>query len=237
MFDWLKTCDRYQLGARFVPGILCSLPAVLLVWIAKNEEVSRALVSGMWSWISMAGVQFLIAAGAVQYITSWGKRYEDQIFDKGLRMPTTEKLLWGNSESSESLKRKVRAKLKDDFGIKLPSKEAERKNEHAARVEIRDAVARIRLRVGNGVRVHEHNIRYGFIRNLAAGARFALLVAIMGIGLAGWLRNSLYVTLFAVMMLGYGVAMITGRKMIVCHGEHYSDQLLNEYADNGGKEK
>ena len=235
MIDFLKSCDRYQLSARVAPGVLCAFPAVLLVLMARNSEVLGDIVSGVWSWVSAAGVSGLIVIGAILYLSSLGKRYEDLIFDKGLKMPTTERLLWSNRESSDMLKRKVRSNLKADFGITLPNREAERNDEHASRVAIRDAVARIRLRIGKGTWVHERNIRYGFMRNLAAGARISLALSIVGIGLAAWMRNSIYLALFTAMSISYSAAMRTGRRIIVCNGEHYAEQLLNEYAENGGK--
>lgn len=237
MFEFLKIYDRYELGARVAPGVLCAFPAVLLLLVARNSELVGSVVSGVVSWVTMAGVQGLIVVGAVQYITSWGKRYEDVLFDKGLKMPTTEMLLWGNKDSSDILKRTVRSNLKNDFGLTLPSKEAELKDEHAARVAIRDAVARIRLRFGKGARVHERNIRYGFIRNLAAGARISTALSIAGIWMTAWMHNSVFLSLFVGMAICYGVILATCRRMIVCNGEHYAAQLLNEYAEKGGKGK
>jgi len=235
MFEFLTSCDRYEIGARVVPGVLCAFPAALLLLMARNSELVGEVVSGVLSWVTMAGVQGLIVIGAVQYISSWGKRYEDVLFDKGLKMPTTEMLLWGNKDSSDILKRTVRANLKNDFRLTLPSKESELKDEYAARVAIRDAVARIRLRIGKGTRVHERNIRYGFMRNLAAGARISMALSIVGIGLTAWTHNPVYLSLFAGMAICYGVTLATCRRMIVCNGEHYAAQLLNEYAENGGK--
>lgn len=235
MVDFLKNCDCYQLGARVAPGVLCAFPLVLMVLMARNSAVFAGIVSGMWSWVTMAGVQGLIVIGAIQSLSSMGKRYEDRIFDKGLKMPTTERLLWSNKESSDQLKRKVRSNLKTDFGIVLPSRESELADEHTARVAIRDAVARIRLRVGKGTWVRERNIRYGFVRNLAAGARLSLTLSIVGIGFAAWMRSPTYLALFVAMLVVYAVAVKTGRRTIVCNGEHYADQLLNEYAETGGK--
>ena len=237
MFEFLKNCDRYELSARVAPGVLCAFPAALLVVMARNSELVGGVVSGVTSWVTMAGVQGLIVIGAVQYITSWGKRYEDVLFDKGLKMPTTEMLLWANKDSSDNLKRTVRTNLKIDFGLTLPNRELELKNEHAARVAIRDAVARIRLRFGKSVRIHERNIRYGFMRNLAAGARISMALSIVGIGLTAWTQNPVCLSLFAGMAICYGATLITCRRMIVCNGEHYAAQLLNEYAENGGKGK
>lgn len=96
------------------------------------------------------------------------------------KMPTTDFLMW-SSEYSDEMKRAIRSKVKKDFNYTMPSREDEKKNEKAARMNIAAIVGSMRNKAresGDAVYT-QANYRYGYNRNLLGGLVWAFLITVI----------------------------------------------------------
>lgn len=92
-------------------------------------------------------------------------------------MPTTDYLMW-SSDYSDEMKKAIRNKVKKDFSYTMPSKEDERKDEKAARMNIAAIVGSMRNKAReSGDTVYtQANYRYGYNRNLLGGLVWSFII-------------------------------------------------------------
>jgi len=93
-----------------------------------------------------------------------------------------------------------------------------------------EAVALIRQRVKDGRLVLQHNIEYGFFRNLAGCSVIAVLVSILDVGIFYWVApNVVALRMSIVMILLYLFPIIAAKHLMRAHGKRYARVLIQEY--------
>ncbi|MEK7074382.1 MAG: HPP family protein [Patescibacteria group bacterium] len=145
-------------------------------------------------------------------------------------MPTTNFLLFSDTHYSNEYKQQIREKILKDFGITLLSKEQEEKDEMAARKRIVEAASLIRGKVKDGRLLLQHNIEYGFARNLIGGSVIAFPTALIGVVLFYFF--SYKVLPFVVLTVSatiYLVLIIFSKKIMDVFGVAYAKVLIQEY--------
>ena len=95
-----------------------------------------------------------------------------------LFMPSTTHLLWSDSYYIGDIKTKIRNKIEQKFGVSLLSLQEEQQNQDRARNLIAASVAQIRVTLTGNPMLLQHNIEYGFWRNLIGGCVLAILFSV-----------------------------------------------------------
>lgn len=190
--------DKYIRVARVYPAVLGMLPTCILLALCMGEWFPQyqALVGDVNWMLCMIGGTALVSM-AVGYLvreifketSKWLFQY--RLFKKDeTEMPTTRMLLWENASISPEYHKEIAAKVKDTFGIKLPSQKEEQADPDRAKKIIADVVYQIRQNCRGDEILRQYNIEFGFCRNYLGASVWSILF-IIGIGIAniffGWL--------------------------------------------------
>ena len=223
--------DEYTLHARLIPTVLGIVPFVIIFnLLPVDSTVLKVFFTGIFSIaITYFVMQFLIRLPA--------KIFEDFLFSNGLKMPTTELLLYKNDEYQSEFKNNVRDKILNDFNIKMPTKKMEEDNELESRKKIKDSVKLMISRVKNGYLLFKHNYEYGFFRNLWSASLFGLIGSVLLAYLSNINNYSTLLTVSIILMAIYFLYLIFGFLIIKYAGKQYAKKLIEEYYEQKFDEK
>ncbi|UOY05720.1 hypothetical protein L0P88_17435 [Muricauda sp. SCSIO 64092] len=224
--------DKYSRTARLYPAIITLLPFMLLSIHLSNTELSslfkEVLAIKITANMGAAVVLLYLLMQANRYISK--VFFEKRFFKGELEMPTTRFMLFSDNEYSEQKKEHVRNKVKNDFNFDMPDFEIERSNEIEAKKLIAEAVGLIRNKVKDGNLLLQHNIEYGFFRNLIGGSVLGSITAITGVVYfykvnAHWGFLLLSISLSVVFLL----LVLFSKRIINYFGKLYAKRLFIEY--------
>jgi hypothetical protein len=144
-------------------------------------------------------------------------------------MPTTNHLLWSDTLIEESVKEKLHAKIFSMFGIQIQNAEEERNDELKSRKQIATAVSQIRITLEDNKLLLQHNIEYGFFRNLIGGSLIALLfsIVILIYGSIKYMQN--LQTIGIIFLFIYLIPLALSKLIIKRYGEYYSKILFEQF--------
>ena len=224
--------DRYTVFARLFPAALSGIPFFILSYYYLTpaaaeliQEISSFKLAGDFT-ITTASIFLLMQ------INRWFSKsfFEHRLFAKGGNFPTTNYILHLNSYFSVEYTKQIHSKILSDFNINLAKSTEEKRDEANARKKISEAVSLIRSKVASGRLICQHNIEYGFARNLAGGAIVGLAVSLINIAVFIFL-TSIPIAISASLITGflYAAFLIFADKLIVALGENYARVLLQEY--------
>ena len=227
------TFNRYFLMARLMPAIICSVPFFLLYFFFLNASLGvffQTLLSVPWLGGISTGIAFIFL------LTLVGRSISKDIFERRwfnsdeTQMPTTNFLLHKDTEYSIDFKRKLHEKIRTDLEIEVFTGAMEGRDETGARKRIAEAVALIRQRVKNGRLVLQHNIEYGFFRNLVGCSVIAVLVSTLDIWIfAAVASNAIALKTSIVLLVLYLAPIIIAKPLMGVHGKRYARVLIQEY--------
>ncbi len=226
----LPFLDKYSRVARLYPALITLVPVfVLTLGLAQNEltkllgDIMAIRVAGCVS-INVAALFLLIQAN--RFI---GKEvFERWYFEDELRMPTTEMLLPSSTQISPPLRSKVDTLCQCDFALFLPTADEQEDDEMLVRRRIVEIVAQIRQKVRDGHLLLQHNIEYGFARNLIGGAPLGIAISV--ICALYFYRNSQAIALFSVALaILWGLLLLLSKTIIGRFGVLYAKRLIQEY--------
>lgn len=223
---------QYDIKARLFPAIINTFSIVILYHFYLNKIISDLLnIVFNFQWagdVTTSAVFVYLFMHIGRFI---GKEvYEKIYFKNELYMPTTDFLLHSNSEYSDAYKSQVYQKILKDFNIKLATKKEENNNEKEARKKIIEAVSQIRVKVKDGYLLLQHNIEYGFWRNLIGGATVAFLISLLNLFIFYYIEfnyTAFVISLF--LSIFYLVPLLLSRRIISIMGELYAKRLIQEY--------
>lgn len=224
--------NKYTRTARIYPAIICSIPIFVLNYFLLSSYTAdffASLEEIKWvGGITLSVALTFLLAQAGRFV---GKELFERIhFKDELYMPTTEFLLHSNTTYSLEHKSRLHSKILNDFGITIYSPEKEESDHISARKIIVESVSMIRGKVKNGQLLLQHNIEYGFMRNLIGGSLVALYISIFNIYVFGFFfPNQLGFYLSMGMALAYLLVVGIGRYLIGRYGIRYAKVLIQEY--------
>jgi hypothetical protein len=173
--------DRYYLNARLFPTVLTSIPTLLVyykyivpLYHGKLENVI-AVLPAITTIVLSSAIIFLLTQ-INRFISK--EIYQRIYFNEEINMPTTNLLLKSNSEFEISIKQKIEDKIKTKFELRLLSETEELSDVIRARKLIVTAVSQIKNSLRENSLLLQHNIEYGFSRNLIGGSTIALVICI-----------------------------------------------------------
>ncbi len=222
--------NKYTREARFFPTIISAIPILLFQYSFFNKEISDFLV--FLGNIEIAG-NITISIVVLYFVSQLNRFISKTFFEKEeIYMPTTDFLLFQNSEYSKEYKKNIYEKLEKDFDIKLPSKLSQEEDELNSRKRISEAMSLARKKVGNGKLLLQHNIEYGFWRNLSGGSILAILFS----GITAHLsfaqdKNTIFAVSFILLSI-FSIILIFNKFFIDRVGKLYARVLIQEYMES-----
>jgi len=233
---YTPTWDKYDREARVFPALLTLLPFFILEYFFLREHftqwtsIIRVLESTLVSTasVSLSVVLLFFVMSLIQLISKSG--FQKFYFKNSLYLPTTSFLLYSNKEFSLPRKKKIREKIKADFGAKLASEKEEGEDELEARKIIDEAVGYIRNAVKGGRFVLVHNIHYGFWRNLIGGSTIGILLSVVDIVVFYYYDHQPVLLLFS-WFLGtcYLIILLLSKIIMNSLAVSYAKRLYEEY--------
>lgn len=227
------TPSLYFLHARLAPAVICSVPFFILYFFFLEPPLGQffqTLVRFKWIGDLSTLTAFVLLLVLV------GRSIAKDIFERywfrsdETRMPTTDFLLHSSQEYTPGFKAGIHAKIQIDFGITVLSAEAEADSEETARHVIAEAVSLIRQKVKDGRLVLQHNMEYGFFRNLVGCAVIAVAISLVNVWVFSSIApNSVALQLSIVMSAGYLLPILFSKALMRAHGKRYARVLIQEY--------
>lgn len=227
----MKTTE-YYIKARLFPTIICAAPLLTLYYFGLSEKIINFIefLKG-YKWVS----DITISVAIIYFMTQINRFVAKEIFQKlffkdEIKMPTTNFLLQSNTFFVEATKKRIRKKIKANFGIELLSLSQENKNELEARKTIVDAVAQIKNATRDNTLLFQHNIEYGFTRNLIGGCVIAILVTLFNLY---FFKTIIPNELAFNISIGFGVLyllpIVLSSFLVNRYGKYYAKVLFEQF--------
>lgn len=230
-----KLPDTYTIFARFLPVILSALPFFILWFYLSDNVQFKELVSFILSIKFWGGITFSIAVLYLYSLTirEISKHFQRKYFtdDEARGFPTTYLMTYTNATFSDCYKDKYRKLILDRFDFELLNKEEEEADPIEAKKRLNEATELVKEVIGDGRLVLDHNIRFGFFRNLIGGTIISipLCVAFIILGVF-WVENYKSSSLMlGVLLFFYLIVFILRKPILVYNGEAYARKLLAEF--------
>lgn len=224
--------NNYYFKARLFPTVLTSIPVIILynkfVSILYHDKLEKIFLLLPWftDIILSSAIIFLL----VQVNRFLSKEIFQRLYFKDEKnMPTTNILLKSNNELEISIKQKIEDKIKTKFGIDLLSITDESSDESRARKLITTVVSQIRNVLRDNTLLLQHNIEYGFFRNLIGGSFLAFVISIIIVILSYHTHDLTIRNLGWILTIVYFVPILCSKLIINRYGKYYAKILYEQF--------
>lgn len=223
--------DKYNRTARIYPSIIVLLPFLIFTIYCDIENLKDVFDDLLK--VKIIG-NVAISAVLMYFLTQINRflgkfLFEKNIFSNEIEMPTTNFLLFSDTEFSSEYKRQIREQISKDFKIDLPDEQEENLDLKNTRKRIVEAVGLIRQKVKNGRLLLQHNIEYGFARNLIGGAIIGLVMSLFDVVYFFKHDNNLIGIISITLAIGFGILLLIHKPIIKHLGNQYAKRLFQEY--------
>ena len=226
------TINSYYLKARLFPTVLTSIPAIILynkfVAVLYHDRLENI-------YVALPTITDVIFSGAIIFLLVQINRFlSKEIFQKvyfkdEINMPTTNFLLKSNNELEKSIKQKIEDKIKTKFDITLLSSIEESAEEPRARKLIATTVSQIRNVLRDNTLLLQHNIEYGFFRNLIGGSFLAFLISLIILFSSHFSGDIPTRNLGLILTIIYFLPIILSKVIIDRYGKYYAKILYEQF--------
>ncbi|MCL3782701.1 hypothetical protein EMN47_20130 [Prolixibacteraceae bacterium JC049] len=224
--------SKYTITARFFPAIITSLPLIILSGFIIGDDYIELFKN--LKYLKIAGlattpvILFYLFAQINRFIA---KEYFQKKYFKGeIEMPTTMYLLYSNNQLSNEYKESIRNKIEQEFNLILPTQEDENTNVENSKLRISESIGLVRNKVGAGNLLLQHNIEYGFIRNLIGGSPISFIFSISNIVIFSYFIDSKPAMITSIVLTVFYLTFILLSKFLINrYGEIYAKRLFQEY--------
>ncbi len=224
--------NSYYLKARLFPTVLTSIPAIVLynkfvatLYHDKLENLYSALPTVTDIILSSAIVFLLVQIN--RFISK--EIFQRLYFKDEINMPTTNLLLKSNNELETSIKQKIEDKIQIKFDISLLSAIEESADELRARKLLATTVSQIRNVLRDNTLLLQHNIEYGFFRNLIGGSFLALVVSLIIVMSSHCIGDVATKNLGWIFTLIYFLPIVLSKVIINRYGKYYAKILFEQF--------
>lgn len=224
--------NNYYLKARLFPTVLTSIPALMVY----NNFVATLFHDKLEKiFIALPTITDIILSGAIIFLLVQINRllskeiFQRLYFKDEVNMPTTNILLKSNNEFESSIKQKIEEKIKSKFDISLHSATEESANETNARKLIVTAVSQIRNSLRENNLLLQHNIEYGFFRNLIGGSFLAFLISIIIVVYAHLTGDNELKNIGWILTVVYFIPILLSKFIINRFGKYYAKILYEQF--------
>lgn len=223
----------YFIYARLIPAIVCSVPFFVLYFFFLEPILGPFFIELIkLPWVG----DISTITAFVLLLVLVGRSISKDIFEKRwfksdeTHMPTTDFLLHADNEYTTDFKGRVHTKIKAEFGIQVLSADEEIATENLARKTIAEAIALVRQKMKGGRLLLQHNIEYGFFRNLIGCAVIAAAISIINVLIFYWIApNNAAMWLSVLLLVLYLLPILLSKMLMKAHGKRYARVLIQEY--------
>ena len=222
----------YFYRARLFPALLTSIPLIILVNKVLDVEYQDALknVYDVLPIIAHLGLSAAIIFLCVQVNRLLAKEiFQRFYFRDELKMPTTNHLLWKDNYYDAEVKEKIRSKMNQNFGISLLTPYEEQQDEVKARKLILTCVGQVRVVLKGNSLLLQHNIEYGFWRNLIGGCVLAVIFSAIIFLYGQYNHLNGLKTIGIILFFVYLIPIILSKPIIRYYGRYYSKILYEQF--------
>jgi hypothetical protein len=221
--------NEYDMKARIFPAILCTIPVLVFQYYFFSQEVLiflQYLGNLQFSGNITISIVLIYFVSQLNIIISKTFFQKDESY-----MPTTNILLFSDSEYSREYKQVIYKRLQDEFNLQLPTKKDQNENELNARKRIAEIMSLARKRIGSGKLLLNHNIIYGFWRNFIGGTPISILISGLGIYFSYLQSNETALMISILLFLIYSIILFLNKFIIDNVGKSYANVLIQEYME------
>lgn len=222
----------YYLKARLMPAALTSIPAAFVVGdfihpvLTNALKVSEAYLPTALSIVLVGGIVYLLVqvnrVVAKEVIQRFYFRDED-------RMPSTEYMLWSNMYYEDSVKSELHNRMQASFGISPLPRDEEAKDIPKAKKIIVMCTSQLRNMLRENRLLLQHNIEYGFMRNLLGGCLCAAFVALSAYGYTRLQGLFGMQPKYLMLVVVYGLPLLLSRFIMKRYGHYYAKVLFEQF--------
>ena len=224
--------DKYYIKARLYPSIICAIPLLSTYFFGFSEQ-AKSFIDFLqdFTWAGDVTISVALIFLMIQLNRFVAKEIFQRVFFKDeVRMPTTNYLLHSDSFLPKAIKNKIRQKIHKEFNIQLADENSENENELEARKVIITAVSQIRNVTRKNALLLQHNIEYGFMRNLIGGSFLAIIISIFNVYFFTKIQNNDFaVQLNIVLFIIYLIPILLSKIIVKRYGHYYAKVLLEQY--------
>lgn len=224
--------NKYYIRARLFPTILTAPPAIVFFnnFIAPLYNENLANVFTTLPTITNATFSAAIIFLLIQLNRLCAKElFQSRFFEDELRMPTTNRLIWKDDYFDKEIKRKIRLKIRDKYNIELLSAEDEQADEVKGRKLITTAISQVRNSLITDPMLQQHNIEYGFFRNLIGGSLIAFIFSLLNLIFAHIYVDQKMKLIALLLLIAYITPILLSKFFIKKYGEYYSKILYEQF--------
>ncbi|MDX2245695.1 MAG: hypothetical protein SF052_02895 [Bacteroidia bacterium] len=227
--------DKYNIKGRIFPTVLTVvLPAIVLNSFFLVPELKKFIGDNLaTNIIGNIALPSILVFYLSQYVRTLGKEVFQRFYFKGeINMPTTNFMMYANSEYTDDYKTLFREKIRQDFNIILPDKLAEEVNVLEARKKIVEVMSKVRKKLHENEFLLKHNIEYGAIRNSIGGSLLGIVFCIGNLILFKYFyTNQIAFNISIGLLSFYVLLLLLSRFFINSYGNSYAKILFREYLD------
>lgn len=224
--------NSYYFKARLFPTVLTSIPAIVLY----NRFVSNIYHDKLQNiYAGLPTITDVILSGAIVFLLVQINRFlskeifQQLYFKDEINMPTTDYLLKSNNQLETSIKEKIEEKIKNNFEINLLSITEEIADETRARKLIATIVSQIRNKLRDNSLLLQHNIEYGFFRNLIGGSFLAFIISLIIVACAQFNEDISTRNLGSILCCIYFLPILISKLIINKYGKYYAKILYEQF--------
>lgn len=223
--------SQYALYARIFPAIITAVPFFVFYYFALIPTAGNFMAELLHiKWIGEITLSAVVLYFIAQLNRVLSKELEKRIFDDGLQFPTVTCLLHSDNYYSPEHTKQIHKKIEKDFEIVIPSEGLENDDEATSRKCIKEALTLIRTKVFKGKLTYQHNMEYGFIRNLAGGSIVGVIVSVINFFVFSFFyHNTLAVKISISLLIGYLIILLFSKWLIKRFSHNYGTVLIQEY--------
>lgn len=229
----IKLFDKYSIKARIIPATFTVLIPLI---IFNHFYTSPALTNLLGAFkateaISNISISLILMFYLSQLARIIGKKlFENRYFNDELKMPTTEFMLYSNSQYSDEYKQRFASKVKSEFNIGICSKNQEINNDSNARKQIVEAMSSVRKSLFKNKFLLQHNIEYGAMRNTIGGSVLGLILCILNC-IFFYYVIPIEFAIYSSLVLGiiYSIFIVFSKSIINSFGKAYAKILFREF--------
>lgn len=224
--------NSYYLKARLFPTALTAIPALFLY----NKFVSSLYHNKLANiYEALPAITDVMLSSAIVFLLVQINRFiSKEVFQKfyfqdEVRMPTTNLLLKSNTELETRIKQKIEGKIRSKFDITLLNETEESADEQRARKLIVSTVSQIRNILRDNEMLLQHNIEYGFFRNLIGGSFLAFIISLIVILVSHFSMDIPSRNLGIVFSCIYFIPLLFSKLIIKRYGKYYAKILYEQF--------
>lgn len=222
----------YFYRARLFPAVITSIPMLIFfnkILAVKYNDALRNIYD-ILPIIAHLGLSAAVIFLCVQINRLIAKEvFQKLYFKEELFMPTTNHIMVKSVFYAEAIKTQIRTKILAGFSIALLNAHEEQQNETNARKLIATAVSQIRIALRGNAMLLQHNIEYGFWRNLIGGSLLAFIFSVV-IFFYGHYNSQPDLKITGIIcLIIYFIPIVLSKLIINYYGKYYSKILYEQF--------